>query len=230
MEEFNSIFELLDLQYGLEIDEDDAIDVGLIAWNKIGNRNYRLYRFRGMVDPHTHEVKLPCNCDEDAIEAVTYDFEDWQYTDNLKNYGSLESNFIEHYIEMHKKFNDSFYLPGKYVKYDKGPGVIYVYSPIPFVNILYKGWLVDDDGLPYLSKKEKEAIACYIAYTEKFKNGLRSNNHQTLQVAQLLEERWLKLCDSARVTKLNQNNMNEILEAKSSWNRKMYGKSYKPIR
>lgn len=230
MEDFNSIFALLELQYSLEIDEDDAIDIGLIAWEKIGNKNYRLYRYKGMVDPITHEVKLPCNCPEDGIEAVTYDFEDWQYTDNLHDYGKPDSAFTEHYIEGLKRFNDSFYIHGKYVKYDKGPDVIYVHSHIPFVNILYKGQLVNDDGLPYINKKEQEAIACYIALTEKYKAGYRTNDHKVLQVAQLLEQKWLKLCDAARVTKLNQNDMNEILDAKSSWNRKIFGKSYKPKR
>lgn len=230
MEDFNSIFALLDLQYGVDIDEDDAIDIGLIAWNKIGNRRYRLYRYRGAVDFETGEVQLPCNCEEDMIEAVTYDFEDWQYTDNLKNYGDINSAFVEHYNEGWKRLTDSFYIHGRYVKYDKGPGVIYVHDRIPFVNILYKGQIVNEDGLPYLTPKEQEAIACYIAYTQKFKNGWQRNNSNDIQMAQILEQRWLKLCDAARVTKLNQNDMNEILDAKSNWNRKIYGKSYKPIR
>lgn len=230
MEDFNTIFGLLELQYGLDINQDDAIDIGLIAWNKIGNRRYRLHRFRGLVDPETKAVKLPCNCPEDGIEAVTYDFEDWQYVDNLRINGNLESNMTEHYIEWRKRFNDSFYMHGRYVKYDKGPEEIYVHDHIPVVNILYKGTLVNDEGLPYITNKEAEAIACYIAYTEKFKDGWKTNNQSTLQVAQLLEQRWLKLCDAARVTKLNQNDMNEILDAKSSWNRKIYNKSLKPIR
>lgn len=231
MEDFNTIFELLELQYGLDIDADDAIDVGLIGWNKIGNRRYRLYRFRGAVDPETHEVELPCNCDvENGIEAVTYDFEDWNYTDNLKINGDLNSSFTEQYIEGRKRFTDSFYMHGRYVKYDKGPGVIYVYDHIPYVNILYKGQHVNEEGLPYINNKEAEAIACYIAYTYKFKNGWQTNNQQTLQTAQLLEQRWIKLCDAARVSKLNQNDMNEILDAKSSWGRKIFNKSYKPIK
>ena len=47
----------------------------------------------------------------------------------------------------------------------------------------------------------------------------------------MLEQRWLRLCDEARVAiKLNQNEMNQILDAKTSWGRKLYNKSYKPIR
>lgn len=231
MENFNSIFPLLELQYGIELnDDDDAIDIGLIAWNKIGNRNTRLYKYKGLVDSETGEVQLPCNCEEDGLEAVTYPFEDFQYVDNLSYKNSINSGITEGYIEARKGFTDSLYVRGRYVKYDKGPGVIYVREKVPFVNILYKGQVVDDEGLPYLNNKEAEAIACYIAYTYKFKQGWQTNNQNSLQMAQLLEQRWLKLCDAARVRKLNQNDMNEILDAKSCYNRKIFNKSYKPIR
>jgi hypothetical protein len=124
-----------------------------------------MYRYRGIVDPTTHAVKLPCNCDVDMIEAVTYDFEDWNYTDNIKNNGDLDSSLTEQYIEQRKYFTDSFYMSGKYVKYEKGLDTIYVNSDIPEVNILYKGVNMDEEQLPYLTNKEAEAIACYVAYT-----------------------------------------------------------------
>lgn len=230
MESFNSIFALLSLQYGVEIDDDDAIDIGLVAWNKIGNKNYRLYRFRAEADPESGAIDLPCNCDVDMIESVTYDFEDWNYTDNLKVNGDYQSAFTEHYIEANKHFKDEFYQSGKYVKYEKGFNRIFIHPPYLPVNILYKGVVMDEEQLPYLTHKETEAIACYIAYTYKFKEGWQTNNHALLQMAQLLEQRWLKLCDAARVRKLNQNDMNEILDVRSSYGRKYYGKSYKPIR
>jgi hypothetical protein len=44
------------------------------------------------------------------------------------------------------------------------------------VNILYKGILVDDEGLPEITDKEATAIATYIAYVIKFKEGLQTNN------------------------------------------------------
>lgn len=230
MENFNTIFGLLEILYGADIYGPDAIDIGLVAWNKIGNKNYRLFRYRGKVCPKTGRVDLPCNCPDDGIEAVTYDFEDWQYTSNLRVNGDYNSAFTEHYIESRKRFKDSFYMHGKYVKYDKAHEAIYVHDHIPFVNILYKGPIVDDEGLPFITEKEAEAIACYIAYTDKFKQGWKTNNKESLQAAQLLEERWKKLCSAARVRYLNQNDMNEILDAKSSWNRHIFGKSQKPIR
>jgi hypothetical protein len=34
---------------------------------------------------------------------------------------------------------------------------------------LYRGLILDEDGLPELTDKEVDAIAAYCAYTEKFK-------------------------------------------------------------
>jgi len=44
------------------------------------------------------------------------------------------------------------------------------------VNVLYKGVIADDEGLPKLTDKEATAIATYIAYVIKFKEGLITNN------------------------------------------------------
>jgi hypothetical protein len=39
------------------------------------------------------------------------------------------------------------------------------------------------------------------------------------------------MCDAARVApSMSQNDFNRILDAKSSWNRKIFNKSYKPIK
>jgi hypothetical protein len=43
---------------------------------------------------------------------------------------------------------------------------------------------------------------------------------------------WEKKCDAARVKSeiWSQNDMDMILDAKTSWNRKMFGKSFKPYK
>jgi len=65
----------------------------------------------------------------------------------------------------------------------------------------------------------------------KFKEGMRTNNPNIIAFAQELKKEWLRLCDAARVTTyLNQNDMNKILDAKTSWNRKVFNKSYKPVK
>ena len=89
MENFNSIIAQANLLYGLDMNEDDALEIGLIAWNKIGNKQCKLYRYRAKIDCETLSVELPCNCDE--VEAVTYDFEDWKYTSNDTVNGDYQS-------------------------------------------------------------------------------------------------------------------------------------------
>ena len=93
-----------------------------------------------------------------------------------------------------------------------------------------KGIEVDDNGLPYLNDKEVMAIATYVAWIQKYKEGLQTNNPQIMQIAQQLEQRWRQQCDEARCPEeLSQNDMDEIADAKSSWDRKVYGKSYFPL-
>ena len=122
-----------------------------------------------------------------------------------------------------------YYSSGKFIKYQKIGDKLYFDRNYGQVNILYKGILLDDEGLPEISDKEAQAISTYVAYILKFKEGLITNNPQIIQLANTLKTNWLQQCDQARVAYLNQNDMNNILDVKTSWNRHSFGKSYKPI-
>jgi len=54
---------------------------------------------------------------------------------------------------------------------------------------------MDEDGLPMLSNKEARAIATYLAYYTKYKEGLKTNNAQIINLANSLEQKWAKQCD-----------------------------------
>lgn len=229
MENFNSAYNQAYLLYDLELPTETFEDIGLIAWNKIGNKQTKLYKYTAQIDKESLTVELPCNCD--IIEAVTYNFEDWKYTTNDTVNGDYQSQFIENYIEGRKLYNNPYYVSGKFAKFERVDNTLYFDKDYGTVNILYKGIIVDEDGLPYISEKEKDAIACYLAYTTRFKEGWKTHNQAMLQEAQLLEQRWYRLCDAARVkTHLTQNEMNEILDAKTSWNRKLFNKSWKFVK
>lgn len=229
MDNFNSAYYQANLLYDLELPPEKFEEIGLIAWNKIGNKQTRLYRCTLAVQCPDNTVQLPCNCD--IIEAVTYGFEDWNYSTNFTVNGDYASSFIENYIEGRKLYEDPLYTSGKYAKYSRVGDTLYFDSNYGQVYILYKGVILDDEGLPFINEREKDAIACYCAYTSKFKEGLRTHNQTILQESQLLEQRWYKLCDNARIPEyLDQNDMNKILDAKSSWNRKLFNKSYKPVK
>lgn len=234
MQSFHYISVLLDMMYGLELEDQDVEEYGLIAWGLIGNRNRRLYRYQTCINPKDNSVTLPCNAldtnGESCVEAVTTLYEDWERVTNYSDYGDNNTSFVEQSIEAEKFYQSPYYIPGKLLKYEQVGDKLYFTRNYGKVNILYKGILADDEGLPEITDKEATAIATYIAYITKFKEGLQTNNPNITNQANSLYSMWLKQCDQARVTYLNQNDMNDILDIKSSWDRKSYGKTFKPIR
>ena len=217
--------------YGVELDEDTFETYAMSAWNKIGNKDYKMYLLHAHPERDPEGgffVNLPCNCD--TIEAVTLPFEDAQETHvNFNDFGHY-THPIEQDIERRKVMPNELYIPGKYVKYKELGDKLYFTEGFPKVNILYKGLYAGEDGLPLLNNKEIEAIAAYCAFIVDFKKGRQTKDAAQLQIAQLEEARWKKLCDAARVSEsISQNDMNEILSVMASFNRSGYGRSYKPI-
>lgn len=226
---FHYSMTLMEQLYGITMQEDQFEEIGLVAWNLIGNKHTKLYRYSVCSDNCQTSLELPCNCD--YIESITTSWEDWNNSSNLYPNGDINSAYVEEYIESRKQSQSPLYQRGKFVKYERVGDTLYFTEPYSQINILYKGVLLDEDGLPKLTDKEALAIATYCAYVSKFKEGLMTNNGNIIQTANVLKHQWNVQCDQARVSEyINQNEMDQILEAKSNWNRKLHNKSYKPVR
>ena len=224
---FKYAISLAQMLYDIDVnDMDTLIEIGLVAYNFIGNKNTHLVA--EIVDVKQGLVKLPCNAD--LVEAITDpQYEDWNKTSNLINYGDIASSNIEQYVERSKQSADPLYISGHYVKYRREGNYIYVNEKIDSVCVLYHTEQLDEDDLPFINDKEAIAIADYIAYTIKYKEALRSNNQAVFQMAQTIKKQWQIHCDAARVPEyVSQNEMNDLLDVVSSANRKIHGKSYKP--
>ena len=207
---FHYIGVLLDMMYGISVEDEVLEELGLIGWKLIGNKTTRLYKYTTSTD-NNNSIKLPCNAYH--VEAVTLPYED--------------GNCLEQIIEQLKRNKSPLYIPGKLVKYFQSDDVLTFSQPYNALTIVYKGIMMDEDGLPELTDKEALALATYIAYIRKFKEGLVTNNDNTIKASSHLQAQWLKQCDQARITDLSQNAMNEILEVRNSWNRASYGYSFK---
>ena len=229
MNNFKYAISLAQMLYDIDInDMDTLIEIGLVAYNFIGNKNTHLVADIVNVDMRTGLVNLPCKAD--LVEAITYPkIEDWNYTSNTKNFGDFNTLNVEQYIEKSKQFVDPLYVSGRFIKYRREGNYIYVNEKIDVVCVLYHTEQLDEEDLPLINDKEAIAIADYIAYTIKYKEALRSNNSNVFQMAQTIKKQWLLHCDAARVPEyVNQNEMNDLLEIASSYNRKVYGRSFKP--
>lgn len=223
---FHYILSLLDTIFGLTIQEDLFEEIAITGWNFIGNRRMRIYRYQTYVNDCEQGVELPCNVDQ--IEAVTTDWEEWAYSTNDTPNGNIYSSFVESYIEHRKSFRDPLYARGKFIKYERVGNMLYFDRPHGKVNILYRGVILDDDGLPEVTDKEALALATYCAYVIKFKEGIKTNNPNMIQFAESLRRQWLTRVDQARNDYyMSQNEWDQVLDAKTSWNRKSFGKSLK---
>ena len=225
---FNAAYSLAESLYGIHAAENEFEDIALDGWERIGNKHTRLYRFIGNVE--NGKLQLPCNADE--IESVHVPIPDAQTTYPNTDFGAIPSIWTEGYIDFWKWSEDPYWSRGKLIDYDEGNGVLYFSHDYKNVMVVYHGIFMDDDTqLPLLNDKELRAVAAYVAYVCLYKEGIRKRDGNIIKLAQVVKEDWLRLCNAARVPeRLNQNDMNRILDVKVCYDRKQYGKSFKPIR
>lgn len=222
-----SVYPLVKTLFEVEPKEDEFEDIAMVAWGLINNKHTRLYKYVG--DVKDGELELPCNVD--IIESVHIPIHDAQMTSNKTVFNSIETLFVEGYIDAWKWQNDPFNQPGKLVKYKEANNTLYFTEDYKQVMVVYHGVLADEeDGLPLINDKEQLAIATYVAYVCLFKEGIRKRDSGIIQLANAIKSDWLQRCNAARVSEhLTQNDMNNILDVKHRWDRKQYGKSLKPI-
>ena len=220
--------------YGINLEDADVEELGLLAWEHIGNKTRKMYKYSTNIDPSDNSITLPCNAldinGDSCIELVTTSYEDWNSVTNKTDFGDQSTAFTETYIEANKIYQGQYYLPGKVLKYEQVKEKLYFTHNYGRINVLYKGVIFDDDGLPELTDKEATAIATYIAYVVKYKEGLKTNNGDIIKLSQVLYQQWLKQCDQAKIKYLSQNDMDAIFEVNSSWDRKRFGFGHKAFK
>lgn len=225
--DLNAAYSLAQTLYGVEPSPTDFEDIALNAWTLINNKHTRLYKYVG--DTENHELPLPCNVD--IIESVHIPIEDAQMTSNKTVFNSIETLFIENYINCWKRIDDPYYNVGKLVKYKEGDNTLYFTRDYKRVMVIYHGILVNDEtGLPMITDKEMQAIAAYVGFALLYRESLQKRDANLMKMAMQVKQEWLRACTAARVPEhLSQNDMDKILDASVRWDRKQYGKSIKPI-
>lgn len=221
-----SAYALVNTLYDVNINENDFEEIALNAWDLIGSKHTRLYKL--VTDTVINEIQLPCNCC--LVESVTIPIVDAQVSSPSDDF--VENNiFVEHYIDSAPSLDSYHYQRGKLLKYKQVGNTLLFSKNFKNVCIVYHGVECDDEGLPLINDKEMRAIAAYVAYATVYKEGIKKKDGNILQLAQTIYQDWLRFCNSARIpTYLSQNEVDAILDAKTSWNRKQYNKSYKPLR
>lgn len=219
---FKSVYGLANSMYGVTMDIDTFEDIALNGWELIGNKQTRLHRF--VADTENGKIKLPCNVD--IIEAV---YIPGLVSQETSNTGTIEyiNRSVEFYIESQKKEMNPFYNKGHLAKYRIEGDYIVLDKDYNNVTIIYHGIILDEEGLPYLSDKEVQALAAYVAYVQTYKKSLIKSDGNLVNLANVIKSDWVRLCNSARIPNhITQNDMNDVLDVKTRWDRKMYSKSF----
>lgn len=223
--EFKSALSHMNTFHGIHMNSDNFEEIALHGWDKIGNKRMALYVYKGK----TQDKKIQIPCNTYYIEAVTSETPDFLKPDNTNSY-DYTNLLIENHIEATKNYPTPLYLKGRLLHYHvEGENLVFP-SDYESVQILYKGVILDEEGFPFLTYKEVEAIATYCAYVETRKQGMISKDRSTLEVSQILKQEWERSCAHARSPEfINQNEWNDLLEAKNTWDRKKFNVSFKPL-
>lgn len=222
---FKSVYPLVHSLYGVVLDESDMEDFALTGWNLIGNKQTRLYRYKANTD--NCRIQLPCNVE--LIEAVYADVPDANTSSPISYSGNLNNQFYEDINEGFKNVKHSLYNSNKLVHYRLEGDELVFTKDYDNVVILYHGIIVDEDGLPFLNDKEVQALALYIAYASLYKQSLIGKDPNIFQLAGALKSDWLRACNAARIRSMTHNEMDDILDVRTRWDRKFYGRSFKPV-
>lgn len=227
MNNFYAALSMANSMYDLNIDPATFEDVGLVAWDLIGNKQTKIYRYTTATE--NCRIKIPCNCE--ILEAV---FTPYIEANDLNPHSATPDfymQFAEQYTEAWKKNKKALDESGTLVSYRQEGDELVFDKDYPAVTLLYHGIITDEDGLPFISDKETQAIAKFLLYNTMYRKALALRDGNLLQLAQMAQQDWLRACNAARIpAHLTQNDMNDILDVRTRWDRKVYGKSFHPFK
>ena len=181
--DIKSAYGLTNDLYGVTLSESAFENLALNAWELIGNKHTRLYRYIGSTE--NKALELPCNVD--IVESVHLPVNDAQITESDLSGLNTSNIATERYIDTYRGFDNIYYQKGKFAKYKEVDGTLYFTKDYPKVMVMYHGTEVNDEGLPKINDKEMRAIAAYVAYASLYREGLVKKDGTLIQLANTIQ-------------------------------------------
>lgn len=179
---FKSVYGLANSLYGISMDMDTFEDVALNGWELIGNKQTKLHRY--ITNTENGRIKLPCNVD--IIEAV---YLPGLVAQESSNAGTVDyyNLSVEYYNESQREESNPFYNRGHLAKYRIEGDYLVLDKDYDNVTIMYHGVILDEEGLPYLTDKEVQALAAYIAYVDIYKKSIMKKDGNLVNLANVIK-------------------------------------------
>ena len=232
---------LLKDYFDISIQDDDYLE-----------RAYNIYREINNVATGVHickftigeELKVPMPCNLEYIEAVTSEIEDgdgvivyeaanWDQAGVSYNLMSdvlqyrVRSTFNKQSLQLNPKGQFINYeLKGKpgsyYLEFDESEAGKEAYC-------IYRGIYMDSENNPLLHRKEAEAIAYKLALIDTQKRAFKGDPVASQMLQMLMGESGRKMAAAKIAEHMTQNQIDQLLRAKTSHDRKVFWSSYRTI-
>lgn len=234
---------LLKSLFDIIMQEEEYIEHAYRTFRKMGNIAVATHCIKEEV-PDSLTIELPCNLE--FIESVTtgdtylnntadvvYYFDGTQNIRPVVNQYYYPDILNDTYLNKISLSRTDLHPVGQFVPYeliDCGRKLL-LKDPMKGqnVNIIYRGQILDDEGLPCLSPKEVEAIAYYLAYITTQKNAFRKDPGALQMLPMIKQEAELKLAAAKIPEYVNQNFWEQVLAAKTRFDRKVFYNGYKTM-
>jgi hypothetical protein len=226
-------------RYDIVIEKDDFIERAYYIWREIGNIATDEHYFEAIVDDDGI-VDLPTDC-EFVRSVVTTEtlpnrlnnplYGNYYYDSEGRN-REVRPDAKTLSAESSVRISDA-YQHGTTVAYETGDGFIKVKSPTLHnrkVIVRYGAVNKDSDGLPLLNDKEVEAIATMMALQEAERMLFMGKKGSDVLVQYLTPKAERAMAAAKSDEKINDDAMDKILDVKTSWDRKVYGRRFNPIK
>lgn len=218
-------------RYGIGMDEDTFIEKAYYIWRKIGNIATQTARVTVKV-PSDLIIELPAGV-EFISSVTTTSHLDYRTSLTNTSGGTQEESSpdISLLSEESAAKASPFYANGDIVNYELGVNnscIKILASSMVNKNILVIYTIIDSDkdGLPLLNDKEVEALSANLALQEAEKDLFMNKKGADVKlsyIAPIAE----KLLLSARITeKISDNELDKLLDIKTSWDRKSFGNKF----
>lgn len=221
---------MMDNLYDLAIQEDDFIEKAFMVWQDIGNKFSNAHVIIGTVGPD-NKLELPNNVD--YIQAVTWprNFQNYNFSNVLVFLnGSLLYNKSNIEWDSYKYDSSLMSRYGDYITFRLEDGYI-TFDSADFagkdVAVLYHGLIVDNECNPKLYYTDVKAIAYNVAYMIMRGRVMQGDKNLAAMLQLIKQEADYSLTEARMPQIITDNEWDQILNIKTSFNRKYYNRAYK---
>jgi len=225
-------------KYGLHVDEYDYLDIAVDVLRDI--RHYGTSEYYAIVNTD-EEGNFPLPCNVSMIDAVTgrkqgiKQFKDRIKYEMLDNYGNdhfFKAENISRTLDW-----DSYFKPGLtglvnpdgYISYQLNNDTVMLGKDYKNTSVViaFTGISVDEEGFPLINRKQANALAASAAKYHILKKAMKGEA-KYVNMIELISGECARLVQAASIPEnITDNELDELLDAKVTFNRKTFGRPTK---